>query len=109
MLSMGLIVTAALVWLGLLFGVAVLGERRPHLFEKRWAIIYALSLGDPLHVVDVLRHGDAGQPLRLVAAADICRCDSYVRLRGVDSAPAGAACAGIQRRFHRRFDRGALR
>ena len=39
-----LIALAAACWLGLLFGVALLGERRPRLFEKRWAIVYALSL-----------------------------------------------------------------
>ena len=44
MLSTSVIAIAALCWLGLLFGVALLGERRPHIFEKRWAIVYALSL-----------------------------------------------------------------
>jgi signal transduction histidine kinase/Na+/proline symporter len=44
MLSTTLIAIAALCWLGLLFGVALPGERRSRIFEKRWAIVYALSL-----------------------------------------------------------------
>ena len=35
MLSTGLIAFAALCWLGLLFGVALLGERKPKLFERQ--------------------------------------------------------------------------
>ena len=44
MLSAATIVAAGLVWIGLLFCVAVYGERHPRVFEKRWAIVYALSL-----------------------------------------------------------------
>jgi PAS domain S-box-containing protein len=62
MLSTGLIATAALVWLGLLFGVAVTGERRPHLFEKRWAIIYALSLA--IHCTSWTFYGTVTQASR---------------------------------------------
>ncbi|MBS0556884.1 MAG: PAS domain-containing hybrid sensor histidine kinase/response regulator [Proteobacteria bacterium] len=45
MLSTQLILLAGVVWLGLLFGVALYGERHAHAFERRWAIVYALSLG----------------------------------------------------------------
>ncbi|CAN5631436.1 PAS domain-containing hybrid sensor histidine kinase/response regulator [soil metagenome] len=44
MLSSGVVVAAGLLWLGLLFGVAVFGERRPRAFEGQWPAIYALSL-----------------------------------------------------------------
>jgi len=62
MLSAGLIAVAALCWLGLLFGVALLGERRPHLFEKRWAIIYALSLA--IHCTSWTFYGTVTQASR---------------------------------------------
>ncbi|MEZ5462472.1 NahK/ErcS family hybrid sensor histidine kinase/response regulator [Dokdonella sp.] len=38
------IIAAGLLWLGLLFGAAVLGDRRPQIFARHWAVIYALSL-----------------------------------------------------------------
>ncbi|MBL8263593.1 MAG: PAS-domain containing protein [Xanthomonadaceae bacterium] len=44
MLSVGGVIVAGLAWLGLMFAVAVLGERRPQAFAKRWAVVYALSL-----------------------------------------------------------------
>ncbi len=44
MLSSGVVVASGLLWLGLLFGVAVFGERRPRAFEGQWPAIYALSL-----------------------------------------------------------------
>ena len=62
MLSAGLITTAALVWLGMLFGVALTGERRPHLFEKRWAIVYALSLA--IHCTSWTFYGTVTQASR---------------------------------------------
>lgn len=62
MLSAGLIATAALVWLGLLFGVALTGERRPRLFEKRWAIVYALSLA--IHCTSWTFYGTVTQASR---------------------------------------------
>jgi signal transduction histidine kinase/Na+/proline symporter len=43
-LSAPLIILAGLLWLGLLFGAAVWGERRPGLFANRWGAIYSLSL-----------------------------------------------------------------
>ena len=44
MLSNPLVVGAALLWLGLLFGAAVWAERRPQLLASRWSIVYSLSL-----------------------------------------------------------------
>lgn len=43
-MSEALLIGAGLVWLGLLFGAALLGERRPQLFQRHWATIYSLSL-----------------------------------------------------------------
>jgi len=43
-LGAGIVIAAGTVWLGLLFGVAVYGERHARVFEQRWAIVYALSL-----------------------------------------------------------------
>ena len=62
MLSASVIAIAALCWLGLLFGVALLGERRPHIFEKRWAIIYALSLA--IHCTSWTFYGTVTQASR---------------------------------------------
>jgi signal transduction histidine kinase/Na+/proline symporter len=44
MLSAALVIASGLIWLGVLFAVAVYGERHPRFLEKRWAIVYALSL-----------------------------------------------------------------
>ncbi|MEI7037791.1 hybrid sensor histidine kinase/response regulator [Fulvimonas yonginensis] len=57
-----LIALAAACWLGLLFGVALLGERRPRLFEKRWAIVYALSLA--IHCTSWTFYGTVTQASR---------------------------------------------
>lgn len=38
------IVIAGVLWLGVLFGVALLGDRRPQIFARHWSIVYALSL-----------------------------------------------------------------
>ncbi len=62
MLSASIITFAALCWLGLLFGVALLGERRPHLFERRWAIVYALSLA--IHCTSWTFYGTVTQASR---------------------------------------------
>jgi signal transduction histidine kinase/CheY-like chemotaxis protein len=61
-LSATIIAIAALCWLGLLFGVALLGERRPHIFEKRWAIVYALSLA--IHCTSWTFYGTVTQASR---------------------------------------------
>ncbi|GAA4864473.1 hybrid sensor histidine kinase/response regulator [Luteimonas vadosa] len=44
MLTEGVVVGAGLLWLGVLFAIAVYGERRPRAFEGSWPAIYALSL-----------------------------------------------------------------
>jgi len=44
MLSVGGVIFAGLAWLGLMFAVAVYGERRPQAFARRWGEVYALSL-----------------------------------------------------------------
>ena len=44
MLSNPLVVVAALLWLGMLFGAAIWAERRPHLLGPYWPIVYSLSL-----------------------------------------------------------------
>ncbi|MBS0514898.1 MAG: PAS domain-containing hybrid sensor histidine kinase/response regulator [Proteobacteria bacterium] len=44
MLSATLVIVSGIVWLGVLFAVAVYGERHPRFLERRWAIVYALSL-----------------------------------------------------------------
>ena len=62
MLSTTLIAIAALCWLGLLFGVALLGERRSRIFEKRWAIVYALSLA--IHCTSWTFYGTVTQASR---------------------------------------------
>ena len=40
----GWVLLAALAWLGVLFGAAVFGERRPRFFERHWGVVFALSL-----------------------------------------------------------------
>ncbi|TBR39886.1 MULTISPECIES: PAS-domain containing protein [Dyella] len=62
MLTATTIAAAALVWLGLLFGVAILGERKPALLEKRWAIVYALSLA--IHCTSWTFYGTVTQASR---------------------------------------------
>jgi len=44
MLSPSLVLLAGLIWLGMLFAVALWGERRFHLLRRHWHWIYALSL-----------------------------------------------------------------
>jgi len=43
-LDVGVVVGAALLWLALLFGVAVYAERHPGVLARRWPWVYALSL-----------------------------------------------------------------
>ncbi|WP_049622292.1 hybrid sensor histidine kinase/response regulator [Frateuria defendens] len=62
MLSTSLIALAAACWLGLLFGAALLGERHPHVLEKRWAIVYALSLA--IHCTSWTFYGTVSQASR---------------------------------------------
>jgi PAS domain S-box-containing protein len=44
MLTAAAVVAAGLLWLGLLFGAALWGERRPQFLARRWGAVYALSL-----------------------------------------------------------------
>jgi PAS domain S-box-containing protein len=44
MLSVGIVVLAALLWLGVLFGSALYAERHPRVLAIRWHYVYALSL-----------------------------------------------------------------
>ncbi len=44
MLNEGLVLAAAVVWLGLLFGAAVWGERHPDTLNRHWGVVFALSL-----------------------------------------------------------------
>ncbi|HSD17805.1 MAG TPA: PAS-domain containing protein [Thermomonas sp.] len=44
MLSVAVVVAAALLWLGLLFGTALYAERRPGVLAGQWRHVYALSL-----------------------------------------------------------------
>ncbi|MFH1598895.1 MAG: PAS-domain containing protein [Pseudomonadota bacterium] len=44
MLTDALVIGAGLLWLGLLFGTALLAERRPGLLKKQWPAVYSLSL-----------------------------------------------------------------
>lgn len=43
-LGEGVLIGAGLLWLGLLFGAALWGERRAAALERYWAVVYALSL-----------------------------------------------------------------
>ncbi|GAB2492925.1 hybrid sensor histidine kinase/response regulator [Arenimonas alkanexedens] len=44
MLTDAFVIGAGLVWLGLLFGVALWAERRPGLLARQWPVVYSLSL-----------------------------------------------------------------
>ncbi|HRQ64918.1 MAG TPA: hybrid sensor histidine kinase/response regulator, partial [Xanthomonadaceae bacterium] len=44
MLSTTTLILAGLAWVGLLFAVAVIGERAPQRFRRIWPSVYALSL-----------------------------------------------------------------
>src|SRR3546814_20130133 len=44
MLSIGVVVLAAVLWLGVLFGTALYGERHPAVLTRHWRHVYALSL-----------------------------------------------------------------
>ncbi len=44
MLSVGVVVFAALCWLGLLFGTAIYAERHPRVLTAQWPYVYSLSL-----------------------------------------------------------------
>ncbi|MFC5570899.1 PAS-domain containing protein [Lysobacter yangpyeongensis] len=62
MLHTGLIVFAALLWLGLLFAAGVYGERHPQAFATRWKHVYALSLA--VHCTSWTFYGTVTQAAR---------------------------------------------
>ncbi|HXP00656.1 MAG TPA: hybrid sensor histidine kinase/response regulator, partial [Luteibacter sp.] len=61
-MSPWLVTTAAALWLCMLFGVALFGERRPAFLERRWAIVYALSLA--IHCTSWTFYGTVTQASR---------------------------------------------
>ena len=44
MLSAAVVIASSIAWLLLMFMVAVVAERRPHLLAGNWRYVYALSL-----------------------------------------------------------------
>jgi len=62
MLHTGLIVFAALLWLGLLFAAGLYGERHPQAFATRWKHVYALSLA--VHCTSWTFYGTVTQAAR---------------------------------------------
>ena len=72
MLSIAVVVGAALLWLGLLFGIALCGtpawRAGPPLAPRLRAVA-----GGLLHLVDLLRHRHPGRALATAAAADLRR------------------------------------
>jgi len=59
MLSLTMVIGAGLLWLGLLFGVALYGERHPGILNRRWALVYALSLA--IHCTSWTFYGTVSQ------------------------------------------------
>ncbi len=62
MLSVGLVVSAALLWLALLFGVGLYAERNPGVLASRWRHVYALSLA--VHCTSWTFYGTVTQAAR---------------------------------------------
>ncbi len=62
MLSVSLVVTAALLWLALLFGVGLYAERNPGVLASRWRHVYALSLA--VHCTSWTFYGTVTQAAR---------------------------------------------
>lgn len=62
MLSVGLVVLAALLWLALMFGTALYGERHPALFARHWRHVYAMSLA--VHCTSWTFYGTVTQAAR---------------------------------------------
>lgn len=59
MLSLPLVIAASLIWLGLLFAVAIWGERKPGLLKNRWNLVYGLSLA--IHCTSWTFYGTVSQ------------------------------------------------
>ncbi|KAF1693694.1 hybrid sensor histidine kinase/response regulator [Pseudoxanthomonas koreensis] len=62
MLSLGLVAVAGVLWLALMFGTALYGERRPALFARHWNHVYALSLA--VHCTSWTFYGTVTQAAR---------------------------------------------
>ena len=62
MLSVALVVGAALLWLALLFGTALYAERHPGVFARHWRHVYALSLA--VHCTSWTFYGTVTQAAR---------------------------------------------
>ena len=62
MLSVGVVVAAAALWLALLFGVAVYAERHPGALSRHWRHVYALSLA--VHCTSWTFYGTVTQAAR---------------------------------------------
>ncbi len=62
MLSLGLVALAGVLWLALMFGTALYGERHPTLFARRWSHVYALSLA--VHCTSWTFYGTVTQAAR---------------------------------------------
>jgi len=62
MLSLWLVAAAGLLWLALMFGTALYGERHPTLFARRWRHVYALSLA--VHCTSWTFYGTVTQAAR---------------------------------------------
>ncbi len=107
MLSAAVVIVAGIVWLGVLFGIAVYGERRPRVLEKRWAIVYALSLA--IHCTSWTFYGTVTQASRSgwwLPPTFVGAIALYVIGAGAADA-SGAPRARVQRRFAGRPDRRA--
>ena len=62
MLSVAVVVIAALLWLALLFGTGLYAERHPDAFAKHWRHVYALSLA--VHCTSWTFYGTVTQAAR---------------------------------------------
>lgn len=62
MLSVAVVVAAALLWLGLLFGIGLYAERNPAAFARHWRHVYALSLA--VHCTSWTFYGTVTQAAR---------------------------------------------
>lgn len=62
MLSIWVVALASLLWLGLMFGTALYGERHPALFARHWRHVYALSLA--VHCTSWTFYGTVTQAAR---------------------------------------------
>ncbi|GGD55042.1 hybrid sensor histidine kinase/response regulator [Pseudoxanthomonas indica] len=62
MLNFWLVALASLAWLGLMFGIALHGERRPAVLAQHWRHIYALSLA--VHCTSWTFYGTVTQAAR---------------------------------------------